>query len=177
MNSPSLAFLWTSTRTSCTLHWWGGLAIFHLAPQDYHRFHLPMEGRIGEMTYIYCWWILYGWSHWNGIMDIWSYYPLELQAIRTALDIYGENIRKNCAHWQPAIWVCDGGMHRPNDGWYPSRRWCRRVSMCSVGKSFGYFAFGMLSLFPCRTLSNHQFLWHRWFDYRPVVREGEGGMG
>jgi hypothetical protein len=23
-----------------------------LAPQDYHRFHSPVEGRIGEMTYI-----------------------------------------------------------------------------------------------------------------------------
>jgi len=30
----------------------GALAIFRLAPQDYHRFHSPVEGRIGEMTYI-----------------------------------------------------------------------------------------------------------------------------
>jgi len=30
----------------------GALAIFRLAPQDYHRFHSPVEGRIGRMSYI-----------------------------------------------------------------------------------------------------------------------------
>jgi phosphatidylserine decarboxylase len=30
----------------------GALAIFRLAPQDYHRFHSPVDGRIGAMTYI-----------------------------------------------------------------------------------------------------------------------------
>lgn len=30
----------------------GALAILRLAPQDYHRFHSPVEGRIGKMTYI-----------------------------------------------------------------------------------------------------------------------------
>jgi phosphatidylserine decarboxylase len=30
----------------------GALAIFRLAPQDYHRFHSPVDGRIGKMTYI-----------------------------------------------------------------------------------------------------------------------------
>jgi phosphatidylserine decarboxylase len=30
----------------------GALAIFRLAPQDYHRFHSPVEGTIGNMTYI-----------------------------------------------------------------------------------------------------------------------------
>ena len=28
------------------------LAIFRLAPQDYHRFHSPVDGKIGPMTYI-----------------------------------------------------------------------------------------------------------------------------
>lgn len=27
----------------------GALAIFRLAPQDYHRFHVPVDGRIGKM--------------------------------------------------------------------------------------------------------------------------------
>lgn len=27
----------------------GPLAIFRLAPQDYHRFHVPVDGRVGEM--------------------------------------------------------------------------------------------------------------------------------
>ena len=30
----------------------GALAIFRLAPQDYHRFHSPVDGKIGPMTYI-----------------------------------------------------------------------------------------------------------------------------
>jgi phosphatidylserine decarboxylase len=30
----------------------GALAIFRLAPQDYHRFHSPVDGKIGPMTFI-----------------------------------------------------------------------------------------------------------------------------
>ena len=30
----------------------GAVAIFRLAPQDYHRFHSPVDGTIGPMTYI-----------------------------------------------------------------------------------------------------------------------------
>ena len=30
----------------------GALAIFRLAPQDYHRFHSPVDGKIGPMTCI-----------------------------------------------------------------------------------------------------------------------------
>jgi phosphatidylserine decarboxylase precursor len=30
----------------------GAVAIFRLAPQDYHRFHSPVDGTIGSMTYI-----------------------------------------------------------------------------------------------------------------------------
>ena len=30
----------------------GALAIFRLAPQDYHRFHSPVDGVVGAMTYI-----------------------------------------------------------------------------------------------------------------------------
>lgn len=30
----------------------GALCVFRLAPQDYHRFHSPVDGKIGKMTYI-----------------------------------------------------------------------------------------------------------------------------
>ena len=30
----------------------GAVAIFRLAPQDYHHFHSPIDGTIGPMTYI-----------------------------------------------------------------------------------------------------------------------------
>jgi phosphatidylserine decarboxylase len=48
-----------------------------LAPQDYHRFHSPVEGTVGKMTLI------------DG-----EYYTVNPQAIRTTLDVYGENVRK-----------------------------------------------------------------------------------
>ncbi|KAK4683625.1 phosphatidylserine decarboxylase, partial [Tremellales sp. Uapishka_1] len=55
----------------------GALGIFRLAPQDYHRFHSPVKGRVGKMTLI------------DG-----EYYTVNPQAIRTTLDVYGENVRK-----------------------------------------------------------------------------------
>ncbi|OWZ75979.1 phosphatidylserine decarboxylase [Cryptococcus neoformans Bt85] len=55
----------------------GALAIFRLAPQDYHRFHSPVKGKIGNMTMI------------DG-----EYYTVNPQAIRSPLDVYGENVRK-----------------------------------------------------------------------------------
>lgn len=30
----------------------GALAIFRLAPQDYHRFHCPVDGTVGPVTHI-----------------------------------------------------------------------------------------------------------------------------
>ncbi|KAI9705796.1 MAG: hypothetical protein M1820_005044 [Bogoriella megaspora] len=54
----------------------GGLGIFRLAPQDYHRFHIPVDGVMGEPKLI------------DG-----EYYTVNPMAIRSALDVYGENIR------------------------------------------------------------------------------------
>ncbi|KAF2725853.1 hypothetical protein K431DRAFT_214885 [Polychaeton citri CBS 116435] len=54
----------------------GGLAIMRLAPQDYHRFHIPVDGIMGEPKLI------------EG-----EYYTVNPMAIRSALDVYGENIR------------------------------------------------------------------------------------
>jgi phosphatidylserine decarboxylase precursor len=54
----------------------GSLGIFRLAPQDYHRFHIPVDGIMGEPKPI------------DG-----EYYTVNPMAIRSALDVYGENIR------------------------------------------------------------------------------------
>ncbi|RPA89242.1 hypothetical protein L873DRAFT_1832040 [Choiromyces venosus 120613-1] len=54
----------------------GGLGIFRLAPQDYHRFHHPVDGLMGEPKLI------------KG-----EYYTVNPMAIRSALDVYGENVR------------------------------------------------------------------------------------
>lgn len=54
----------------------GALGIFRLAPQDYHRFHIPVDGVVGTPTKI------------EG-----EYYTVNPMAIRSALDVYGENVR------------------------------------------------------------------------------------
>ncbi|OCL09710.1 hypothetical protein AOQ84DRAFT_316536 [Glonium stellatum] len=54
----------------------GALGIFRLAPQDYHRFHIPVDGVMGEPKPI------------EG-----EYYTVNPMAIRSALDVYGENVR------------------------------------------------------------------------------------
>lgn len=54
----------------------GALGIFRLAPQDYHRFHIPVDGIMRKPKLI------------EG-----EYYTVNPMAIRSALDVYGENVR------------------------------------------------------------------------------------
>ena len=54
----------------------GAIGIFRLAPQDYHRFHIPVDGTMGEPKII------------EG-----EYYTVNPMAIRSTLDVYGENVR------------------------------------------------------------------------------------
>lgn len=54
----------------------GALGIFRLAPQDYHRFHMPVDGVVGPTTFIHG-----------------TYYTVNPMAIRTPVDVYTENIR------------------------------------------------------------------------------------
>ncbi|KAF9487680.1 hypothetical protein BDN71DRAFT_1513724 [Pleurotus eryngii] len=102
----------------------GALAIFRLAPQDYHHFHSPVDDTIGPMTYI------------DG-----EYYTVNPQAIRTALDVYGENVHKivpiDSPQFGRVMAVCIGAMMvgsietTVNEGDFVKR-----------GDEFGYFAFG-----------------------------------
>lgn len=52
------------------------VAIFRLAPQDYHRVHCPLNGKILKITQIHG-----------------SYYTVNPMAVRSALDVFGENVR------------------------------------------------------------------------------------
>ncbi|KAI6010199.1 phosphatidylserine decarboxylase-domain-containing protein [Pisolithus microcarpus] len=75
----------------------GSLAIFHLAPQDYHRFHVPVNRMIRKM------------------MDILgSIILLMPQAIQSMLGMYGENARKiipiDSPHFGCVGVVCVGAM-------------------------------------------------------------------
>ncbi|KAF2276368.1 uncharacterized protein EI97DRAFT_433209 [Westerdykella ornata] len=75
----------------------GSLGIFRLAPQDYHRFHIPVDGVMGEPKTI------------EG-----EYYTVNPMAIRSALDVYGENVRvlvpiDSVAHGRVMV-ICVGAM-------------------------------------------------------------------
>lgn len=54
----------------------GSLCIFRLAPQDYHRFHCPVDGIIGEHTS-------------TGM----AYFTVNPLAIRSTIDVYCDNVR------------------------------------------------------------------------------------
>jgi phosphatidylserine decarboxylase len=75
----------------------GALGIFRLAPQDYHRFHIPVDGVMGMPKVI------------DG-----EYYTVNPMAIRSTLDVYGENIRvvvpiDSVAHGRVMV-ICVGAM-------------------------------------------------------------------
>ncbi|RMZ75732.1 hypothetical protein DV737_g5137, partial [Chaetothyriales sp. CBS 132003] len=75
----------------------GSMGIFRLAPQDYHRFHIPVDGILGTPKLI------------EG-----EYYTVNPMAIRSALDVYGENVRvltpiDSVAHGR-VMYVCIGAM-------------------------------------------------------------------
>lgn len=75
----------------------GSLGIFRLAPQDYHRFHIPVDGIMGTPKTI------------EG-----EYYTVNPMAIRSALDVYGENVRvlvpiDSVAHGRVMV-ICVGAM-------------------------------------------------------------------
>ena len=75
----------------------GALGIFRLAPQDYHRFHVPVDGVLDTPKLI-----------------AGEYYTVNPMAIRSALDVYGENIRVICpidsvAHGR-VTFICIGAM-------------------------------------------------------------------
>lgn len=75
----------------------GAMGIFRLAPQDYHRFHIPVDGIMDKPKLI------------EG-----EYYTVNPMAIRSALDVYSENIRyvvpiDSVAHGRVMV-ICVGAM-------------------------------------------------------------------
>ena len=75
----------------------GAMGIFRLAPQDYHRFHIPVDGILREPKLI-----------------AGEYYTVNPMAIRSALDVYGENVRVICPIDSPkfgrVMVICVGAM-------------------------------------------------------------------
>ncbi|KAL8890612.1 MAG: hypothetical protein Q9205_001347 [Flavoplaca limonia] len=102
----------------------GALGIFRLAPQDYHRFHIPVDGVLGKPKLI------------EG-----EYYTVNPMAIRSALDVYGENIRyvvpiDSVAHGRVMV-ICVGAMMVGST--VITRKEGERVGRA---EELGYFQFG-----------------------------------
>lgn len=102
----------------------GALGIFRLAPQDYHRFHIPVDGIMGEPKTI------------EG-----EYYTVNPMAIRSALDVYGENVRvcvpiDSEAHGRVMV-ICVGAMMVGST--VITRKVGERVGRA---EELGYFKFG-----------------------------------
>ncbi|KAL8694779.1 MAG: hypothetical protein Q9218_000625 [Villophora microphyllina] len=102
----------------------GALGIFRLAPQDYHRFHIPVDGVLGKPKLI------------EG-----EYYTVNPMAIRSALDVYGENVRyivpiESVAHGRVIV-VCVGAMMVGST--VITRREGEKVGRA---EELGYFKFG-----------------------------------
>lgn len=115
----------------------GALGIFRLAPQDYHRFHIPVDGIMGTPKTI------------EG-----EYYTVNPMAIRSALDVYGENIRvcvpiDSEAHGRVMV-ICVGAMMVGST--VITRKAGEKVSRA---EELGYFKFGgstILLLFEPNTM-------------------------
>jgi len=102
----------------------GAMGVFRLAPQDYHRFHVPVDGVMGEPKTI------------EG-----EYYTVNPMAIRSALDVYGENVRvlvpiDSVAHGRVMV-VCVGAMMVGST--MITRKTGEKVSRA---EELGYFKFG-----------------------------------
>jgi phosphatidylserine decarboxylase len=102
----------------------GALGIMRLAPQDYHRFHIPVDGIMGEPKLI------------EG-----EYYTVNPMAIRSALDVYGENVRyvvpiDSTTHGRVMV-ICVGAMMVGST--VITRKAGERVQRA---EELGYFKFG-----------------------------------
>ncbi|KAJ3256853.1 hypothetical protein HK103_005097 [Boothiomyces macroporosus] len=75
----------------------GSMSISRLAPQDYHRFHFPVDGTVGPTKKV------------EG-----TYFTVNPMAVRTTVDVYTENVRTitiiNSTHHGKVAYVCIGAM-------------------------------------------------------------------
>ncbi|GAA6061065.1 hypothetical protein JCM10212_000108 [Sporobolomyces blumeae] len=115
----------------------GSLAIFRLAPQDYHRYHSPVDGVMGKEEYI------------PG-----AYFTVNAMAIRSPLSVYTENVRLVSEIASPVfgkvmnVWV--GAMMVAS-----INQTVHEGDEVKRGDEVGYFAFGgstIVVVFPPNTV-------------------------
>lgn len=100
------------------------MAIFRLAPQDYHRFHCPCDVTVGKPINI------------DG-----EYYTVNPMAIRSELDVFGENIRTiipmKSAEFGNFLMIAVGAMMVGS-----IVLTCKEGDHIAKGEEVGYFKFG-----------------------------------
>ncbi|SCU97121.1 LANO_0E15214g1_1 [Lachancea nothofagi CBS 11611] len=100
------------------------IGIFRLAPQDYHRFHCPCDGVIGKPQRI------------SG-----EYYTVNPMAVRTELDVFGENVRVVVPIHSPEfgtiLYIAVGAMMVGS-----IILTCKEGDSVQRGQELGYFKFG-----------------------------------
>lgn len=100
------------------------IAIFRLAPQDYHRFHCPCDVTIGKPINI------------EG-----EYYTVNPMAIRSELDVFGENVRTiipmKSAEFGEFLMIAVGAMMVGS-----IVLTCKEGDQVGKGEEVGYFKFG-----------------------------------
>ncbi|KAL0577225.1 hypothetical protein V5O48_004766 [Marasmius crinis-equi] len=114
----------------------GSVAIFRLAPQDYHRFHCPIDGVVGEI------------DNTEG-----QYYTVNPQAINQNLDVFTENVRSvlYLTHTSTGKQVAIVAIGALLVG---SIRWTKggeKGATVKRGEELGYFAYGgstIIVVFP-----------------------------
>ncbi|SCU79260.1 LAFA_0B01838g1_1 [Lachancea sp. 'fantastica'] len=100
------------------------IGIFRLAPQDYHRFHSPCNGVVGKPLEI------------SG-----EYYTVNPMAVRTELDVFGENVRTVLSIHSPEfgtiLCIAVGAMMVGSIIFT-----CKEGQTIERGQELGYFKFG-----------------------------------
>lgn len=115
------------------------IAIFRLAPQDYHRFHCPCDVTIGKPINV------------NG-----EYYTVNPMAIRSELDVFGENIRTiipmKSAEFGEFLMIAVGAMMVGS-----IVLTCKEGDRVEKGGEVGYFKFGGSTIILLIPSSNIKF--------------------
>ncbi|SJM83941.1 related to Phosphatidylserine decarboxylase proenzyme 2 [Zygosaccharomyces bailii] len=100
------------------------IAVFRLAPQDYHRFHSPCNGVIGKPIYI------------EG-----EYYTVNPMAVRSSLDVFCENVRMvipiDSQEFGTLLCIPIGAMMVGS-----IMLTCKEGDFVTRGQELGYFKFG-----------------------------------
>lgn len=119
----------------------GSLAVCRLAPQDYHRFHVPVDGQLSLFYHI------------PG-----TYFTVNPMAVRQRIDVYTENARTVCLidsdHFGRVAYVAIGAMMVGSI--VITAKGGGRVSRMD---ELGYFAFGgstIVLIFPPRSIAFDQ---------------------